>query len=82
MLEWATLVTRPPGLRDHTLEFINLPLRSAESSKLIWSALHFLGSVPNAGTYSSLCQLSCTLVFTVSEELDDPAFVRSQTEGA
>lgn len=78
--ERPALVTRPSGLRDHTLEFINLPLRSAESPKLSVSAIHFLGSILRAGTYSSFCQLSCALVFAISEKFDDTAFVRSQAE--
>lgn len=82
ILERAPLVTRPSGLGDHTLELINLPLGSAESSKLLLSAIRFLGGVLNAGTYSSLCQLSCALVLTIPEEFDDTAFVRSQTDGA
>ena len=78
--ERLALVTRPSGLRDHTLEFINLPLRSAKSPKLLVSAIHFLGSIFHAGTYSSLCQLSCALVLAIPEKFDDTTFVRSQTE--
>ena len=78
--ERPALVTRPSGLRNHTLEFINLPLRSAESPKLLVSAIHSLGGILHAGTYSSFCQLSGALVLAIPEKFDDTAFVRSQTE--
>ena len=70
------LVTSSPGIRNHTLELIDLRLSATESTELLSvSSSCAMICVYERGTYPLLGQLAGTLVLAVAEEFDDTTFI-------
>jgi len=75
------LVSSSSRLSNDILQFIDLPLGSAEGTKLqktslvTQTLLPITNSCGKGQAYSSLSQLSSSLVTRVSEQFDDSAFV-------